>query len=169
MMIKKQERLIADGVSVFDLIMVWKTEIKKPELTDDLLKKKQLSRVVKCSRKKDQFVQCENMSKHIKNAQAILINPPWDSIVGTRGAHNEGSGRITVDEFCQNLKIPMDVMKDGLLFIWVEKEYISKLIKFFEELQFYYVENMCYIMLDQNKKEQIDLTRQTNINDSFVQ
>lgn len=42
----------------------------------------------------------------------------------------------------------MDVMKDGLLFIWVEKEYISKVIKFFEDLQFYYVENMCYIMLD---------------------
>jgi hypothetical protein len=35
MLIKKQERLIADGVSVFDLIMVWKTEIKKSQLADD--------------------------------------------------------------------------------------------------------------------------------------
>ena len=40
MILKKQERLIADGVSVFDLIMVWKTEIKKSELADDQLKKK---------------------------------------------------------------------------------------------------------------------------------
>lgn len=108
------------------------------------------------------------MSKHIKNAQAILINPPWDSIVGSKSSASDMNGKITVDDFCSNIKIPTDVMKDGLLFIWVEKEYISKLIKFFEELDFYYVENMCYIMLDQNKKEEIDLTRQTNINDSFV-
>lgn len=53
MLIKKQERLIADGVSVFDLIMIWKTEIKKSTLADDQLKKRALSRVVKCSRKKE--------------------------------------------------------------------------------------------------------------------
>ena len=89
------------------------------------------------------------MSKHIQNAQAILINPPWDCIVSARGEKSvDKTGKITFDEFCSSLKIPVDVMKDGLLFIWVEKEYISKLIKFFEELEFYYVENMCYIMLD---------------------
>lgn len=59
-------------------------------------------------------------------------------------------------------------MQDGLVFIWVEKEYISKIIKCFEAQDFFYVENMCYVMLDQNKKEVIDTTRQTNINDSFV-
>ena len=59
-------------------------------------------------------------------------------------------------------------MKDGLVFIWVEKEYISRLIKCFEAQDFFYVENMCYVMLDQNKKDEIDKTRHTNINDSFV-
>lgn len=59
-------------------------------------------------------------------------------------------------------------MKDGLVFIWVEKEYISKLIKCFEAQDFFYVENMCYVMLDQKKKEDIDCTRQTNIDDSYV-
>lgn len=59
-------------------------------------------------------------------------------------------------------------MKDGLVFIWIEKEYISKLIKCFEAQDFFYVENMCYVMLDQNKKEQIDRTRETNIDNSFV-
>jgi hypothetical protein len=44
-------------------------------------------------------------------------------------------------------------MKDGLLFIWVEKEIIADLIKCFEEQDFFYVENVCYIMLDQNKKQ----------------
>lgn len=59
-------------------------------------------------------------------------------------------------------------MKDGLVFIWVEKEYISKLIKCFEAQDFFYVENMCYVMLDQNKKEDIDAERQTSIDGSFV-
>ena len=61
-----------------------------------------------------------------------------------------------------------EVMKDGLVFIWVEKEYISKLIKCFEAQDFFYVENMCYVMLDQNKKEDIDVERQTSIDGSFV-
>ena len=43
-------------------------------------------------------------------------------------------------------------MKDGLLFIWVEKEIISKIIKHLESQDFYYVENVCYVMLDQNHK-----------------
>lgn len=44
-------------------------------------------------------------------------------------------------------------MKDGLVFIWVEKEIIFELIKFFEEQDFTYVENVCYVMLDQNQKK----------------
>jgi hypothetical protein len=51
-----------------------------------------------------------------------------------------------------NFKVPTSVMKDGLLFIWVEKELISDLIKCFEAQNFFYVENVCYVMLDQNKK-----------------
>lgn len=61
---------------------------------------------------------------------------------------DDSSDRITIEDFCSNFKISTDVMKDGLVFIWVEKEYISKLIKCFEAQDFFYVENMCYVMLD---------------------
>ena len=44
-------------------------------------------------------------------------------------------------------------MKDGLLFIWVEKDIISQIIKHLESQDFYYVENVCYVMLDQNIKQ----------------
>jgi len=54
-------------------------------------------------------------------------------------------------------------MKDGLLFIWVEKEYISKIILCLEAQDFFYVENVCYVMLDQNKKTQVDATRDIDI------
>ena len=43
-------------------------------------------------------------------------------------------------------------MKDGLVFIWVEKEIINDLIKCFEKEDFFYVENVCYVMLDENQK-----------------
>lgn len=59
-------------------------------------------------------------------------------------------------------------MKDGLLFIWVEKEIISQIIKHLESQEFYYVENVCYVMLDQNLKSVIDTERKIDISRSFV-
>ena len=41
-------------------------------------------------------------------------------------------------------------MSDGMLFVWVEKEYLSAIMKHFEAQDFEYVENLCYVMLDQN-------------------
>jgi hypothetical protein len=59
-------------------------------------------------------------------------------------------------------------MKDGLVFIWVEKEVIHDLIKYFESIDFVYVENVCYIMLDQNFKSKVDESREIDISDSYV-
>jgi len=57
-----------------------------------------------------------------------------------------------MDDF-RKLHIPKSVMTDGILFIWVEKEYIMDVVDFLETLEFYYVENMCWIMLDETMKE----------------
>jgi hypothetical protein len=54
-----------------------------------------------------------------------------------------------IDDFLK-LNIPTSVMKDGLVFVWVEKEIISEVIKHMEQQNLMYVENVCYIMLDQN-------------------
>ena len=51
------------------------------------------------------------------------------------------------------LQIPDSVMKEGILFIWVEKELISILLDHFETQGFVYVENVCYVMLDENKRK----------------
>jgi hypothetical protein len=59
-------------------------------------------------------------------------------------------------------------MKDGLVFIWVEKELIYDLIKCFEQNDFFYVENVCYVMLDQNHKKAIESTRDIDISDAYV-
>ena len=46
-------------------------------------------------------------------------------------------------------------MRDGILFIWVEKELIYQIITFFEKQGFAYVENVCYVTLDQKVKQSV--------------
>ena len=57
-----------------------------------------------------------------------------------------------MEEFSK-LVIPKSVMQDGILFIWVEKEYIMDVVMFLEGQEFYYVENMCWVMLNESMKE----------------
>jgi hypothetical protein len=96
--------------------------------------------------------------------QAVLINPPWENSF----TKDKQSKKVSIEEFKKNFKIPTTVMKDGLVFIWVEKELISDLIKVFEAQDYFYVENVCYVMLDQQKKKVIDDSREIDISDSFV-
>jgi hypothetical protein len=67
-------------------------------------------------------------------------------------AGKKGFQGISMKEF-KELHIPKNVMTDGILFIWVEKEYIMDVVKFLEDQEFYYVENMCWVMLDEAMKE----------------
>ena len=39
-------------------------------------------------------------------------------------------------------------MDNGILFIWSEKEYLSDIIKYFESINFKYVENFAIILMD---------------------
>ena len=92
------------------------------------------------------------------------MNPPWENTFNSE----KQPKKISIEEFKKSFSIPTTVMKDGLVFIWVEKEYIFDLIKCFEKLDFFYVENVCYVMLDQIRKKEIDDSREIDINDSFV-
>ena len=64
---------------------------------------------------------------------------------------SESSG-VTIEDF-EKLIIPDKVMKDGMLFIWVEKEYIMRIVRHLETQNFFYVENVCYVMLDRNMEK----------------
>jgi hypothetical protein len=44
-------------------------------------------------------------------------------------------------------------MKDGMLFIWVEKEYIMDIVLHLESQNFFYVENVCYVMLEREMEK----------------
>ena len=51
------------------------------------------------------------------------------------------------------LQIPDSVMREGILFIWVEKELISSIMEHFETQGFLYVENVAYVMLNKAKQK----------------
>ena len=59
---------------------------------------------------------------------------------------------MTVDDFKQ-INFSKSLMIDGLVFIWVEKEIIFDIIKIFEKQDMIYVENVCWVMLDETKKK----------------
>ena len=56
-----------------------------------------------------------------------------------------------MEEF-KKLSFNMKLMKDGMLFVWVEKEFIRDVVVFFEDQGFYYVENMVWVMLNEQMK-----------------
>ena len=51
------------------------------------------------------------------------------------------------------INIPKALMEEGILFVWVEKEYIQEVCVFFEKQQFYYIENVCWVMLDKKMRK----------------
>lgn len=110
----------------------------------------------------------------IEEIEAIYINPRWkttkvgeflsapvekikkedsdsdDQEYKKRLAKSNQNG-VTIEDF-KKLTIPDSVMKDGMIFIWVEKEHIAEIICHLETQNFFYVENVCYVMLDPNMR-----------------
>jgi hypothetical protein len=72
-------------------------------------------------------------------------------VIGGKDKAVKGKG-LTIEDF-QQLKFSKNLMIDGLVFIWVEKEIISDVIKHFETQDMQYVENVCWVMLDETKRK----------------
>jgi len=60
-------------------------------------------------------------------------------------------------------------MKDGMIFIWVEKEYIYDIVKHLETQNFFYVENVCYIALNQEMEKEVRTFATIDATPAFVQ
>jgi hypothetical protein len=70
-----------------------------------------------------------NFDNYAKNVEAILINPKW---VLSKDKKVKAKCGITVEEF-SSIKFSKNLMIDGLVFIWVEKEIIYDIIKIMEQ------------------------------------
>lgn len=70
-----------------------------------------------------------NFDNYAKNVEAILINPKWAQ---GKDKKTKGKNGLTVEEFA-NIKLSKNLMIDGLVFIWVEKEIILDIIRIMED------------------------------------
>ena len=52
---------------------------------------------------------------------------------------------MTLEDF-KKISFSKAFFDDGIVFIWVEKEIISKVIEIFEKMEMQYVENVCWVM-----------------------
>jgi hypothetical protein len=59
---------------------------------------------------------------------------------------------VTLEDFAK-LKFSDKLIIDGLVFVWVEKEIISPVIKIMERQDLIYVENVCWVMIDETKRK----------------
>ena len=90
-----------------------------------------------------------NLDALTENVEAILINPIWNTS-GVKPARPDGT--ITTDDFAQ-LHFSSKLMVDGLVFVWIEKEILSQMIRIMEKQDLTYVENVCWVMLDETKRK----------------
>lgn len=109
-------------------------------------------------------------TRKLEDIEGILIHANWAEFDLQVEANLEMEDKKEVDVGNKdrvglrkfNLRIPDDVMKDGILFIWVEKEFTNDVIVYFEAQGFVYVENLCYVMLDRAQKESTLLRKTTD-------
>ncbi len=72
-----------------------------------------------------------------------------------------------MEEFTK-LNFSKRLMQDGMLFVWVEKEYIRDVCVFFEDQGFYYVENMVWVMLDETMRSEVLKTNLIDATPAFI-
>lgn len=98
-----------------------------------------------------QVPDCVHMQKNIKSMKyetlgtdylGVLLNPPWDI------ENSPDRGDVTVDDI---EAIPLEKLTPlGFIFIWVEKENLSKVCDVMHEKNFVYVENLTWVHLKPN-------------------
>jgi len=86
-----------------------------------------------------------NLDSYAENVQGILVSAPWKTATNPDG--------ITIQDF-QQIILSSRLMKNGLMFVWAEKEIMQELFHVLEEqYKMYYIENMTWVMLDESKVE----------------
>ena len=112
----------------------------------------------------------ENTGSIKQNRQAKAALKPQQAQKSDFEEQRSAYSGLRIEQL-KKLVIPPEVMKEGMLFIWAEKELISEILDHFEPQGFEYVENMVYVMLDsemRQRKCKLDqaLTRSTLVIES---
>eukprot|EP01017_Pseudomicrothorax_dubius_P000244 TRINITY_DN0_c1413_g1_i2.p1 TRINITY_DN0_c1413_g1~~TRINITY_DN0_c1413_g1_i2.p1 ORF type:complete len:295 (+),score=44.42 TRINITY_DN0_c1413_g1_i2:2-886(+) len=86
----------------------------------------------------------EDLGKIGTELQGIFMNVTW------RIGSDAPSSALTIAQF-RKLDIPRRTMRNGIVFVWSEKELLSDIIHAMEQKGFFYIENFAVVMLDSTK------------------
>jgi len=92
--------------------------------TEEVLLTNGFAQVVKC--KMGSLVKM-NFDNYAHNVEAILINPKWNTT-----NKDVKEDEMTLDQF-KHLKFSHNLLIDGLVLVWIEKEILSKVIEILEK------------------------------------
>ncbi|KAG1170992.1 hypothetical protein G6F70_003730 [Rhizopus microsporus] len=86
-----------------------------------------------------------DLTQYGTDFNAVYMDPPF-----LLPGEEPVAGKITIDDFSA-LNVA-DIVKTGFLFIWLEKEWIQKVVTITAKWGFKYVENFCWIKKDVNNQ-----------------
>ncbi|KAI8971127.1 hypothetical protein BDB01DRAFT_854975 [Pilobolus umbonatus] len=86
-----------------------------------------------------------DLSKYGTDFSAVYMDPPL-----LLPGESPCKGKITIDEFA-TLDVS-SIVKAGFLFIWLEKEWLQRLVNITSKWGYKYVENFCWIKKDINNQ-----------------
>lgn len=115
-----------------ELLLNWKRDL---QVGDPAVDEKSY-KVFKCKN-----IVESDLKSYGSDLQALFINIKWRV-----GSSTDG---VKIDDF-KKLDLNKKLMKNGIIFVWSEKEILGRLLKIMEEKGFFYIENLAIAMMDAN-------------------
>ena len=78
-----------------------------------------------------------DLSKYVKDLQALFINIAWKTGYKKSGKTFSDFDNLTLEK--------ASIMRNGILFIWVDKEIMGDLITYMDRMKFHYIENFTVV------------------------
>jgi len=93
--------------------------------------------------KHDKIVDAD-LAQYASSLQALFMNVNWQTKYSPDG--------INIEEL-RKLELNKKLMRNGIVFVWSEKEILGRLIHIMEEKGFFYVENFVVALLDSSRAQ----------------
>jgi hypothetical protein len=118
-----------------EFILDWKREMQISDLPTDAASFK--------IAKHDKIVETD-LTQYASSLQAIFMNVKWQTKFSPEG--------VKIEDL-RKLELNKKLVRNGIVFVWSEKEILGRLIHYMEEKGFFYVENFVVALLDASKAQ----------------
>jgi hypothetical protein len=149
---KKRRAIVQVPINKLEFLLSWKKDLKIGVLPEN----EESYKIIKTKN-----VLGTDYKQFAQDLQAIFINIKWKTKLDHSG--------VTPREF-EKIDLNRRILKNGIIFIWSEKEHLWDIIKIMEEKAFFYIENLAVIQLDMSKLGlEDDLKRKNKVQKKIVE